>query len=186
MGLFFDVSDEEILEIKNDIFVNSGIPALNRNQFSQSPFSTGWFGKDNTGSYSYEMCRISKHSHLEIINTEINKGDRWIQIFLSSFKLVPEITSIDQLKGVDGLKFHLPPNRQKRMRIRFSEIDGFSFFMTEKHKLKSFSSKSDLEKKVTSLRNLIKQDCENINKFFGKWYDLHEVHTTDWEGNTSI
>lgn len=183
MGLFCKVSEKELLNIRNQIFLNKGIPALKLNGFEQSPFSTGWYGKDDSGDYSYELCRLSKSLHLHMLFVDIIKGDKWIQIRLNIFNLKPRLKSIEKIKGVDGLQYHLPPNSLTQMRLRIDDYEGMPLFRMKDHKLKSFYSKSGLEKRSKELRDLIEQDLTNIDSFVNRWHELHEPNAVDWEGN---
>ena len=94
MGLFYRVSEKELLNIRNQIFLNKGIPALKQNGFEQSPFSTGWYGKDDSGDYSYELCRLSKSLHMHMLFVDIIKGDKWIQIKLNIFNLKLKVSQL--------------------------------------------------------------------------------------------
>lgn len=187
MGLLYKISEKEFLEIRNKIFLKSGIPSLQKNGFEKSPFSTAWFGKNNMGDYTYELCRVSEGSQLEIIVTHISKGDSWIKIFLNIFELYPEIKSIEQLNGVDGLQYHLPPNSLTKMRLRIDDIKGvplFNYdFMFGGHKLKSFKTESGLNKRIEELSSLIKEDLTNIDSFVKRWFKLHQLNVTDWKGD---
>jgi hypothetical protein len=89
MGFFYKKTDKELLLIRNNIFLEKAIPVLKENGFEQSLFSTSWYGKNNLGDYSYELCRLSKNNHLEMIITHISSGDKWVKIFLNIFQLVP-------------------------------------------------------------------------------------------------
>ena len=180
-------TEKELLEIRNKIFIEKGIPALESNGFLASPFSTARKGRNNLGDYTYELCRLSEGSQLEEILTHICRGDRWIQIHLNIFKLFPEIRSIEQLKNVGGLNYHLPPNSITRMRLHSDDIRGIplfnSHFMFGGHKLKSFSTEAGLEKRIKKLGSLIDKDLTNIDSFVKRWFELHQPAIVDWEGN---
>jgi len=118
MRLLKKISDKEVLETRNKIFCNNGIPALKENKFVESPFSTAWFGKNNLGDYTYELCRLSRELQLEVITTHISSGDEWIKVFLNVFQLNPIPSKIDDLKDIDGLQYSLPPNSLTKMRLR--------------------------------------------------------------------
>ena len=90
MGLFYKVSEKNLLELRNKIFLDKGIPALYNNDFERSPFSTSWFGKDDLQGYSYELCRLTSQNQIEIINAYIARGDSWIQLYLNIFELKPK------------------------------------------------------------------------------------------------
>lgn len=51
------------------------------------------------------------------------------------------------------------------------------------HKIKSFYSKSGLEKRTEELGRLIEQDLMNIDSFVKRWHELHQANIVDWEGN---
>lgn len=184
MGLFKKVSDKEILETRNNIFCNNGIPALKKNKFEESPFSTAWFGKNNLGDYTYELCRLSKKLQLEVLTIHISSGDEWIKVFLNVFQLNPNPSKMDDLNGLDGLQYSLPPNSLTKMRLRNDDQKGpplFNMFLPE-HKLKSFNSQSGLEKRAEELGALIEKDMQNIDSFVKRWHELHTPKETDWEG----
>lgn len=187
MGLFYKISDKELLKIRNKIFLESGIPALKNNSFEKSPFSTAWFGKNNLGDYTYELCRVSQGSRLEIIVTHISKGDNWIKIFLNIFELKPKLNSLEHLKGVDGLQYHLPPNSLTKMRLHIDDIKGIPLFnyhfMFGGHKIQSSNSESGVKRSIKKLSNLIEKDLTNIDSFVKRWHELHQPNVTDWEGN---
>lgn len=185
MGLFYSMSDKKLLEIRNKIFNEKGIPALEKNEFKQSPFSTSWYGKDDLGGYSYEFCRLSKTSHLQLLFVDIIKGDRWIQMHLNIFKLLPELNSIAQLQGLSGLQYHLPPNSLGKMRLRIDDYKGIPLFRTKEHRLKSFNTENGLKLRVRQLEKLIEKDLQNIDSFIERWHELHQPNLTDWEGNKS-
>ena len=59
MIFFYKVLDEEILEMRNEIFINRGLSALQKHGFVELPFLTACFGKDDYGDYTYNLCRLS-------------------------------------------------------------------------------------------------------------------------------
>jgi len=181
MSLFYKVTDKELVKLKNYVFTERGIPALLQNGFSKSPFSTSWFGTDNTGGYTYDFCRISNESRLEIIFVHINKGDRWIQLDLNMFCLDPVVDSIDQLKDVGGLQFHLSPNNYTA--IRLAPQHGIIFAGFPQHKIRSFFSKKGLERRLRQLGDLIENDLNSIDSFVERWMEEHKPMLTDWEGH---
>ncbi len=185
MGLFYKISDKELLEIRNKIFLERGIPALKKNGFKSSPFSGAWYGQydRNIGGYSYEFCRLSQNLELEYIDTLIVRGDKWIKIFLNIFKLIPKIETLNQLQGLDGIKYDLPPNSLSKMRLRIDDYEGMPLFRTKDYKLKSFYSESGLKKRSKELGELIEQDLTNIDSFVKRWHELHKPNVVDWEGN---
>lgn len=180
MSLFYKASDKELVKLKNDIFKERGIPALTQNGFYRSPFSTGWFGKNDAGGYSYEFCRVVDESRLDMILVYINKKDRWIQIHLNIFQLNPNVKSIEQLKGVDGLQFHLPPNSSSLRRITAPRRLIFAGF--PRHKIRFFFSRAGLKRRLKQLGNLLENDLKNIDNFVLQWIGERKPLTTDWKG----
>lgn len=83
MGLFYKASTKEMFNFRNNIFVEKGISALNRQGFVQSPFTSAWYGKDGHVGAIYELCRLKDNSVLETITAYIARGDKWIQIHLN-------------------------------------------------------------------------------------------------------
>jgi len=182
MGLFFNVSQKKLLQLRNDIFISIGIPALRNNGFDKAPFPESLFGKNNVGGDSYELCRVSKESQLEMITTHISKGDRWIKIFLNIFRLRPELRSLGQLKNIDGMQFRLPPNSRSQMRLDIDGFKGMPLFRTEEFKIKSFFTESGFQKRIEELGRLIERDLNNIDPFIQRWHELHQVMITSWDG----
>jgi hypothetical protein len=186
MSLLFKKSEKELLSIRNSIFKEVGIPALEKKGFIKSPFSTSWFGRNNLGDYTYEFCRLSKDSILEIITIHISKGDKSIKIFLNIFKLLPEIKSIENLNNYDGLHYDLPPNSLSEMRLRDDDYKGpplFYMLFCPEHKIGKYYTQNGFDRKVKKLSELIKKDMTNIDAFVKKWHELHQINQTDWEGN---
>ena len=187
MGLFYKVSEKELLLIRNRIFLDKGLSSLKNNGFDQSPFATAWFGKNNLGDFTYELCRVRKDSILEIVVTHISKGDHWIKVFLNIFKLSPDLRYLEQLQGVDGLQFHLPPNSLAKMRLRSDDIKGMPLldyhFMFGGHKIRSYYTKSGYDRQIGELSKRIEKDLINIDSFVERWHELHQPNLTDWEGN---
>ena len=182
MGLFYKVSAKKSLEVRKDIFLKNGIPALKKNRFEQSPFPEKLFGKNNLGDYTYDLCRLSSGSHLETITTHISRGDSWIKIYLNVFELKPTLKTLDSLKGMDGMQFSLPPNTLTSMRLRVDDFEGMPLFNTVEHKIKSFYTESGFQGSVDELTKLIEDDLDNIDSFLKRWYELHQPLITDWKG----
>jgi hypothetical protein len=182
MGLFYKVTSRKLLDVKNEIFVKSGIPALKRNGFEKAPFPETLFGKNNLGDYTYDLCRLTRNSDLEIIVAHIAKGDSWIQIYLNIFNLKPSVESIEQLKGVNGIQFRLNPNNLTRMRLRSDDVKGLPLFNSVEYKVKSFYTESGFQRRVDELSNLIEDDLSNIDSFIKRWHELHRPLVTNWEG----
>jgi hypothetical protein len=187
MGIFYEISDKELLLVRNKIFTEVGIPALEKNGFVKSPFLGTWFGEydRNISGYSYELCRLSQN-YLEIIGVFIVKGDKWIKIHLNIFELKPTVNSLKELKDVDGLQFHLPPNSITEMRLRTDDYKGpplFYMLFFPEHKIGKYYSKKGFDSKVKKLKELIKKDMESIDSFVSRWHELYRANVTDWKGN---
>jgi hypothetical protein len=177
MNVFFKTSPKELLVVRNKIFLTKGIPALNKSGFQKSPFSSSWLGRNNLRDFMYVLCRLNEHSQLEKIEVHITRGDSWIKIYLNIFELQPEIESLEQLNGVDGLQFHLPPNSFTDMQLRSDDVKGLYLFHSlfgKEHKLGSFYSKNGLKKRAEELGNLLESDLSNIDSFVKRWHELHE------------
>jgi hypothetical protein len=147
MGLFYSATAKELLETRKKIFLDKGMPTLHKNGFEKSPFSNSWFGKDNTGSYSWEFCKLTENSSLQKVSVDIIRGDKYIQIRLNIFKLNSQIKSLQQLKNVDGIQFNLPPNSLSNMRLHVDDFRGIPLFnydfMFRNHKLATYFTKQE-------------------------------------------
>ncbi|MEJ8803291.1 hypothetical protein [Pontibacter sp. H249] len=188
MGLFFRPSAKELLEGRNRIVLECGIPMLEKKGFKKSPLSTSWFGRDSLQGYTYELCRLNPDSTLQIIEIQINRQDKWIKFILNIFKLNPNPESINQLNGVDGLQYKLPPNSITEMRLGIDDIKGPPIlnydFMFRKHKIGSYYSKYGFSKSVKQLKRIIETDLNNIEYFVQRWYEIHKYPIiTTWEGH---
>jgi len=182
MGLFYKVPSKKLFEVRNEIFVKNGIPALKKKGFEESPYKGVRFGKIDSGTFVYDLCRLKADSQLETITTYISKGDSWIKVFLNVFQLHPALKSIDKLKALTGTQYLLPPNSVTRMRLRVNGIKGMPLFNTVEHKIKSFYTESGFQKRVSELSELIESDLTNIDSFINRWHELHQPLVTDWEG----
>jgi hypothetical protein len=182
MGLFYKASKKQLLEARNKIYLTVGIPALKNKGFEELPFRTPWFGKNNLGDYTYELCRLNERNELEMITAHITKGDSWIKIYLNIFKLVPELKKLDQLKGLPLIQFYLPPNKLTEMRLRIDDFEGMPLFRKVEYKIKSYYTESGFQERVDELSKLIESDLNNIDYFIKRWHELHTPMVTDWEG----
>lgn len=186
MGLFYSASSKELLQIRNKIFLDFGLPAIQKKGFKKSPFSTAWFGKNEDIGYSYELCRLNAGDELEIISVHIVKGDVWIQISLNIFKIQPHIDSLEQLTKIDGLKFHLPPSSVSNMRLKSDDITGPPIlnyhYMFKNHKIRTYHTKAGLVKRAQELGKIIESDLSNIDYFIKRWHEIHKPIITSWEG----
>jgi hypothetical protein len=186
MGLFYKTTRKEILEIRNRIIKDIGIPTLEKNGFKKSPFSTSWYGKDDLHGFTYYLCRLTGDSILEDIEIQIVRNDRWIKIILNIFKLQPNLDSLDKLNGVDGLQYKLPPNSLVTMQLRTDDIKGppiFRLGYSFGHKLKGFYTKRGLTRNINKLTTNIESDLNNIEKYIKRWHELHQPMTTNWTGH---
>ncbi|WP_342644486.1 hypothetical protein [Mucilaginibacter sp. CSA2-8R] len=182
MCLFYKVPLKQLQQDRKDIFVNIGIPALERNGFQKSPFPVDWFGRNNVGSYDYTLYRLNVQGHLEMIRTQVSRGDRWIKVFLNIFDVKPRLESLDKLKSEDGLQFHLLPNSFTRMQLRSDDFKGMPLFNTVQHKLKSYYTKRGYQRSISRLSKLIEKDMKNIDRSVNRWHELHQPLVTGWDG----
>jgi hypothetical protein len=186
MALFYKASTKEMFNLRNKIFVEKGIPALNQQGFVQSPFTTHWFGKDGHIGAIYDLCRLKENSVLETITVYIARGDRWIQIHLNIFELSPTVTSIEELTGREGFYYGALPNSISQMRLRNDDVKGpplFDFnFMFRNHKIYSYYTANGLKKRVIQLGNRIEKDLTNIDQFIKRWHEKYKPNKTDREG----
>jgi hypothetical protein len=73
------------------------------------------------------------------------------------------------------------------MQLRTDDIKGppiFRLGYSFGHKLKGFYTKSGLTTNVGKLRKNIETDMNNIEKFIGRWRELHQPLTTSWTGHS--
>ncbi len=184
----FKVSEKELLEVRNRIFLESGITELEKNGFVKSPFKTSWYGEYNRAiqGYLYELCRLTVQSHLEIITVQIVKGDKYIKIFLNIFKPYPEMKSLSELSDTKGINYDLPPNSISKMRLRNDEYKGpplFYMLFRPEYKIGKYCNKRGFDKEVSKLRELVKKDMNNIDSFIKRWFEMHTPLSTDWDGS---
>ncbi len=186
MGIFYKVTDKELLQLRNKIVVDAAIPALQKQGFSKSPFTTPWNGRNNLGDFSYELCRLSSGSLLQIVEVYVSRGDRWIQLKLNVFRLHPKVEAIEELRGLDGLQFKLPPNSLTELRLRVDDIKGMPLLRLgymNGHRLKRYYTKSGLRQSIIMLRGTIERDIRNIDRFVSRWNELHHPLVTNWTGH---
>lgn len=181
MSLFYKATDKELLELRNEVFVKRGMPALEKNGFRKSPFSGSWFGRDSLHGYTYEYCRIAKKSRLDILTVNIIRGEKWVQLYLNIFQLQPDIDSIEQLEGIDGIQFDLLPNSITKMRL--TPQKGLIFYKMPQHKVNTYYSEKGLKKRLEQLGDLIEHDLLNIDSFVERWLQEYELKVTKWDGN---
>lgn len=187
MSLFYFASRKELGQLRNKIFLERGIPALQKKGFKKSPFLNVDFGWHPGIGYLYELCCISEGGFLEIVNVHIVRGDRWIQVWLNIFELSPALTSLDQLAGLDGMQFNLPPNTRTQMRLRSDGIKGILLsyeLIAARHRLNRYFTKWGRERSAKKLGDRIEKDLLNIDNFISRWRELHKPMVTNWEGKT--
>ena len=189
MGMFYRVSEKQLLADRNSLIKEVGIPSLLKNGFIKSPFLGIWFGEydNNTKGYSYELCRLTNDKILEVIDFSALKDEPWIKVNLNIYQLEPAPNQIEDLAGKDGLNFHLPPNSLTKMRLRSDDYKGpplFYMLFLPEYKIGNYYTKSGYEAEIKKLKKLIKSDMENIDHFVKRWYEIYRnpIKTT-WEGN---
>jgi hypothetical protein len=179
------VTDKDLFQIRNKIASEAALPRLKERGFNMSPFATAWNGRNNLHDYEYELCRLAENRRLEFLKIYIARGDRWIKFTLNIFEVHPEIQSIQQLKGVDGLQFRLPPNSLSEMRLRIDDVKGVPLFRLNYmngHKLKRFRTESGMRKSVHRLTQTIEKDIADIDRFVARWHEMHRPLKTTLTG----
>ena len=185
MGIFYRPNKKENLEIRNKIIIEKGIPELIKNGFEQSPFLGIWYGRDGHNDFSYELLRINKKKHLEIINIDIIRGENWIQIHLNIFDINQDLTSINEIGKIDGVKYQLPPNSVKKMRLRSDDYKGIPLIymlLYPEHKLGRFYTEKGYKKRIDKLEKLIQKDMTNIDSFSKIWYEMYTPNIVNLKG----
>lgn len=185
MGLCYKISPKELLEVRNKVFLENGLTALYKTGFSQSPFSTSWFGRNNLHGYSYVICRLSKDSVLEYIIVHISRRDKWVKIFLNIFKLHPEVKSLKSLEGLEGTQYGLPPNSITQMRLRADDYKGIPLFymlFRKRHKFGRYCTKSGFRARTDEFAKLIGEDMANIDSFVKRWHQMHQPNQITLDG----
>jgi hypothetical protein len=187
MPFFYTAPLKELLQIRNRIFLESGLPALQKHGFGKAPFSDSSFGwQPGVASYIYDLCRLSKHNELEMITVHIVRRDRWIQIALNIFKLEPHLDTLEQLSNLDGTPFALPPNSTTAMRLKSDDIAGppiLSYdYLFRNHNLGTYYTRSGLKRRVNQLAGIIATDLDNIDHYVKRWHELHTPFITTWRG----
>ena len=179
MRLFYKASNKELTNLRKEVFVKRGMPILEKKGFVKTPFPGSYFGSFPFG-YEYEFCRIDKDSLLIIFTVIIMRGDRYVQFHLNIFHLQPEIHSVDELIGIDGIQFKLPPNSRTNMRL--SPPKGLIFYKMPQEKIKSYYTKRGLDKRIEELGDIIEENLTNIDTFIERWFQEHKPMLTAWNG----
>lgn len=187
MGLIFKVSKKELLTVRKNVFLEKGLPELEKQGFQKAPFKTSWFGW-NGGilCYIFQLGRIVDHSIFQSLDIHIHRDDRWIQIYLNIFELSPPIETIEQLKTSNGINFGIPPSSLTTMRLRENGNKGIPLvnaIFSPDYKLGASFSERSFEQKVEKLRKLIASDMREIGVFIAQWHETYKISTTDWDGN---
>ena len=185
-----EIRPKLITNIRNDILINVGFPALMSRGFRKAPFATSWNGRNDFGGYSYEMCRLKEDSILEILFIDIVPRDRWIQCSLNIFKLISPLSKLDDLQGRDGLAYRLPPNSLSEMRFNVDDISGPPILsiraLSNRHKLKSFRTEKGMIKQKRRLSKNIKEDFLEVDQFILRWHKMYQVNRVNWIGTPII
>jgi hypothetical protein len=102
------------------------------------------------------------------------------------FELSPAVTSIEQLKGINGLPYELAPHTASEMRLRIDDrkrVPVFDFSnMYRHHKIYSYYTPKGLKRRASQLGNRIEKDLLNIDDFIKRWHEKYKVNKTNWEG----
>jgi len=69
LTLLYTATAKESLKRRNTIFLNKGMLLLLQIGFEKSPLSKEYLGKNNIGGYSYDLCRLTKDSLLQMFTT---------------------------------------------------------------------------------------------------------------------
>lgn len=185
--IYKKVTEKEALRIRIDIFIQNIVPILEEKGFVKSPFKTGNFGCcSNNRIFIYDMCRLCSNGLLEFVTTKISGYDRYMKIYINAFKLHPNIQSLYELKEIDDTLFHVYPNNKNEMWIDIDFIAGSPLFSKDFWfnclKLKKSFTERGLKRKIEEIRKKAIAKAENIDMFFGKWYDKHHPNVTTWNG----
>ncbi|MBC7651235.1 MAG: hypothetical protein H7101_05755 [Deinococcales bacterium] len=186
MGFFYTATDKEIYAIRRKIFTKKGILLLYNNAFEKSLFSTPCFGKYSNQLHTYDLCKLTEDSMLQMITVHILGSDKWIQIKLNIFQLDNTIKCLQQLNNVDGIKFHLTALTISEMRLHSDDFKGIPLlnydFMFRNHKLKSYCTKWGLERSIKKLEHRIVTDLTNFDKYVARWHKIFSPLQTTIEG----
>lgn len=186
MALIYTASHKEVLAVRKQIVLNTGIPALIVQGFERSPYKS-WYGYyPGNHMYIYELCRLREQGLLECIEFVIFGRDRWIQIRLNAFRLHPAPDSLNALSGLNFMHFGLPPNNRTEMRLRQDDMKGppiFWMLFGQDHKLGRYLTRKGFEERVAQLTRLIERDMKTIDAFLHRWHKLHTPNDVDWNGH---
>lgn len=177
----YKATPKEILKVRKGIFLQDVLPILKEKGFIEAPFKTACFGWCGFG-YIYNMCRLKENKFLEFMTVNIVRGDKHIQIFINAFEVHPLLNSLSLLKETDGLKYFIPPNNKKEMRLDVDFIKGHLIlskdFWFGTLKLGGYYTKKGYSKQVKKLKEKVKSQVCDIDSFFDKWYIRYRPNQT--------
>jgi hypothetical protein len=188
MPVFHKISAKQLVEARNNVFLEWGMPALQRQHFDPTPFAGACFGRDDDGGYTYEWCRLGPASMLETVRVEIVRGDRWVKVFINLFLLHPSAERLDVLTQTDGLPCRLPPLSRSEMRLRIDDVKTIPLFNLwgPQHKVGACFSQRGFDNQCAALGKLLHRDLSNINTFFVRWRKLHRPARVNWKQASSL
>ncbi len=179
------VTRKDILKARKDIFLKDALPILKKKGFVEEPFKTSNFGWCGFG-YIYDMCRLRKDRFLEFVSVNITQGDKYIQIFINAFEVTPKLDSLSLLKDTECLKYVIPPNSEKRMRLDSDFIQGVPTLSKEFWvgglKLGRYFTEVGYNKQVEKLKEKVKSKVYIIDAYFDKWYECQSPNLVKWDG----
>ena len=186
MGLFYKVTDKISFESRKKVFDESVIPLLTKIGFVKSPFLGTCFGKYDSMLNSYELCRLTDTSLLQMITIYIDRQDKWIKIYLNIFQLDSSVKSLYKLSSFYGTKFKVPPNSISQMRLNIDDFKGIPLlnfdFMFRNHKLNSSLTKWGFTRNLKRLKRILEADFKSFEKYIDRWNNLFKPVMTTVEG----
>ena len=69
-------------------------------------------------------------------------------MYLNIFELTPLIESVFELNDIDGLQYHLVPNKLTVMRLREDDFKGVPLFNFTHHRIGSYRNESGFQKRI--------------------------------------
>lgn len=171
MGLFYKVDEKTKRKDIEKLFVEHGLDKLQKQGFKPSPFSGRRFGEYYLGSRWYELCHLDSNSIL--INLRIDIDDTRISCIITPLRLRPKVTSIDELKGLDGLG------------LWFTRL-GYDIRINLGKFLSQSGYKKQLEKMAKNIQRICTKDLQSdaLNFYKKNWGEYFvDIPTSDWEGN---
>lgn len=181
----YKATKNDILKTRKDIFLKEALPILTAKGFVEEPFKTSNFGWCGFG-YIYDMCRLRKGKLLELVSVRIPQGDKYIQIFINVFEVIPLHCSLSSLKETEGLKYFLRPNSEKEMRLDSDFIEEAPIlskeFLFGGLKLGHYFTKIGYNNQVEKLKGKVKSKVCNIDAYFERWHGCHRPNLVKWDG----